>query len=278
MSHHRNAIAPMIRQSRPEQHLLGQADRGRGLDQHRAHPARRARAAASRSLNRGSSQEEDEARRRRPRPGAGSAAGCSARAGSRARAPRPASTSVITLIALVSRNSTAERSATRGGSPPRSTSSQAPTATLPAPPSETAAPNASSLSATRAPNRERRAIEHLQEGDHVADAGEDLQHDREHQPAGVHVADLVGHAVQARHRQQQADHHRHQDGQRDQPAPQAAARVSLVRGVRVARRRRRGPARRRRPPWLTIQAVTRIELPGRRRGRDPRRQPERRSR
>ena len=37
--------------------------------------------------------------------------------------------------------------------PPRSTSSQAPTAMLPAPPSETAAPKASSLSATRAPKR-----------------------------------------------------------------------------------------------------------------------------
>ena len=61
--------------------------------------------------------------------------------------------SVTTLIALVSKNSTAERSAIRVGSPPRSISSHAPTAMLPAPPRETAAPNASSLSATRAPNR-----------------------------------------------------------------------------------------------------------------------------
>ena len=67
--------------------------------------------------------------------------------------PRPASMSVTTLMALVSRNSTAERSAMRAGLPPRSTSSHAPTAMLPAPPSDTAAPKASSLSATRAPKR-----------------------------------------------------------------------------------------------------------------------------
>jgi hypothetical protein len=67
--------------------------------------------------------------------------------------PTPASTKVMTLAALVSRNSTAERSATRVGFAPRSTSSHAPTATLPAPPSDTAALKASSESATRAPRR-----------------------------------------------------------------------------------------------------------------------------
>jgi hypothetical protein len=56
-------------------------------------------------------------------------------------------------MALVNRNSTAERSAIRAGLPPRSTSSQAPTAMLPAPPSDTAAPKASSERATRAPKR-----------------------------------------------------------------------------------------------------------------------------
>ena len=60
---------------------------------------------------------------------------------------------MITLIALVYRNSTAERSAIRRAGAPRSTISHPPTARLPTPPSDTAAPNASSLSATRAPTR-----------------------------------------------------------------------------------------------------------------------------
>ena len=148
--------------------------------------------------------------------------------------PRPASSSVITLIALVSRNSTAERSAIRVGLPPRSTSSHAPTATLPAPPSETAAPNASSLQGHPRAEPQRRAVEHLQEREHVADAGEDLQHDRHQQPAEVHVGDLVGDAVQAGHRQQQRDHQREQDDQRDQAAPQAPAGILVVAPARRA--------------------------------------------
>ena len=55
---------------------------------------------------------------------------------------------MITLIALVYRNNTADRSAIRRAGAPRSTISHAPTARLPTPPSDTAAPNASSLSAT----------------------------------------------------------------------------------------------------------------------------------
>jgi hypothetical protein len=66
---------------------------------------------------------------------------------------KPVTASVITLTALVRKNSTAERSATRAGGPPRSISIQAPTVTLPTPPNDTAAPNASSVSATRAPRR-----------------------------------------------------------------------------------------------------------------------------
>ena len=58
-----------------------------------------------------------------------------------------------TLIALVYRNSTAERSAIRRAWAPRSTISHPPTARLPAPPIDTAAPNASSLNATYAPTR-----------------------------------------------------------------------------------------------------------------------------
>lgn len=69
------------------------------------------------------------------------------------KSAKPVRASVITLTALVSRKSTAERSATRCLGAPRSISSQAPTAMLPAPPSDTAAPKASSLSATRAPKR-----------------------------------------------------------------------------------------------------------------------------
>ena len=65
---------------------------------------------------------------------------------------RPTPASVNRLIALVSRKRTAERSAIRPVAMPRSRSSQAPTAMLPAPPSETAAPNAISVNATRAPN------------------------------------------------------------------------------------------------------------------------------
>ncbi len=110
------------------------------------------RSAASRSLNRGSNRKKINTTIP-PAAGTRLSSGFDGPGQRPTHSPKPTSTSVNTLIALVSRNRTAERSAILVGSPPRSTSSQAPTATLPAPPSETAAPNASSLSATRAPNR-----------------------------------------------------------------------------------------------------------------------------
>ncbi len=75
------------------------------------------------------------------------------------------------------------------------------------------------------PEANRRSFEHLQEGQHVAQAGEDLEHDREHEPAAAHLADRVGHAVQPGDREQQADDDRDQDPERDQAAPQAPARL-----------------------------------------------------
>src|SRR4029079_15320115 len=98
--------------------------------------------------------------------------------------PSPARISVITLIALVYRNNTAERTAIRPGRAPRSTMSHPPTARLPTPPSDTAAPRpAYTPQRHRRPERllaqrhartdsQGRAIEYLEERHHIARAGE----------------------------------------------------------------------------------------------------------
>jgi hypothetical protein len=77
---------------------------------------------------------------------------------------------------------------------------------------------------------QRRAFEHLQEGDQVADAREDLQPHAHEQPAGSHLADLVGNAVQPGDGEQQSGHERDEDHERDQSmsqAPRGPGRVEL---------------------------------------------------
>ncbi len=60
------------------------------------------------------------------------------------------------------------------------------------------------------PETDRRALEHLQEREDVAGAGEDLEHDRHDHPAELHPRHRVGDALQAGHREQQPDRERDQ--------------------------------------------------------------------
>ena len=89
-------------------------------------------------------------------------------------------------------------------------------------------------------------------------------------PPQVHVGDLVGDAVQAGHRQQQRDHQHQQDDERDEAAPQAPAGILVVTPARGAfeddgslgiipeSTKLVGALRH----GSTIQAVTRVEVPG----------------
>jgi hypothetical protein len=92
---------------------------------------------------------------------------------------------------------------------------------------------------------DRGAIEHLQEGQHIPQAGEDLESDRDQQPVDSHVCHGFGHSVQSRHSKQQPHDERSQDRQRDKASPQAAAR--LGRGAQLHRDRFRAIVRRFRP-------------------------------
>jgi len=55
----------------------------------------------------------------------------------------------------------------------------------------------------------------------VLDALEDLEPHADQEPAGAHLADLVGDAVEAGHGEQQSGHERDEDRERDQPMPKA---------------------------------------------------------
>ena len=93
---------------------------------------------------------------------------------------------------------------------------------------------------------DRGSVEDLQERENVAQARQDLQGDRRQDPSQLHVRDLIGDPVQARNRQQESRDERHEDRQRDQPAPQAPARILVVAAGAAGsagplpRRRRRG--------------------------------------
>jgi ABC-2 type transport system ATP-binding protein len=61
----------------------------------------------------------------------------------------------------------------------------------------------------------------------LADAGPELEHDRQGDPPGVDVGDPAGHVAQARHGEQQRADQDHQDDERDDPGAQPLALVLL---------------------------------------------------
>ena len=142
--------------------------------------------------------------------------------------PRPARISVITLIALVYRNSTAERWAIRRAGAPRSTISHAPTARLPD--ASQRYRRAEGLLAERhpGPDPQRRPLEHLEERHHVAGARKNLEQDRDDDPLRLHVRDRGRHALEPRDCQQQPNNQRARQDQRDEPVAQAAPRLGSV--------------------------------------------------
>ena len=151
---------------------------------------------------------------------------------------------MITLIALVSRNRTADRSAIARRL--AAALDQQPGADRDAARATERHGRAERQFAERDARTEPdgRAVEHLQEREDVAEAGEDLQPDADQQPAHAHVANGVRDAAEARDREQQADDDRDQDRERDQAAPQTAPGLLLPAPQPVVGGRRRSTARR----------------------------------
>ncbi len=89
---------------------------------------------------------------------------------------------MTTLIALVYRNSTAERSAIRPARAPRSTISHPPTARLPDTPERHRRPERLLAERHPRPHPKWRPVEHLQKRQHVARAGKTLEHNRDDNP------------------------------------------------------------------------------------------------
>jgi hypothetical protein len=52
---------------------------------------------------------------------------------------------------------------------------------------------------------DRRCLEHLQEGEHIRETGEDLERDRSSDPAELHVRQRVPHTVQPRYCEDHAE-------------------------------------------------------------------------
>lgn len=146
------------------------------------------------------------------------------------KSAKPVRASVITLTALVSRKSTAERSATRCPGAPRSISSQAPDGDAARSAQRHRSAEGQLAERHPGPKADRRAVEHLEEGEHVPEAGEHLQPDRGSDPPGLHMGDLVGDAVKTRDCQQQARDERDEHGHRDEPAGKAPAALAASSG------------------------------------------------